>query len=126
VEQYLYALQADPCELTNPVGLASHRRAADVLRERLLRLLATRGEAPAVIDAAAPRPSGQWIVAEEETLFWRESAAANRWPLKFQSISTRPRWLPGSSFCRAASASQRASAASISARQASSPSRRAA
>ena len=37
-------LQADPCEVTNPVGLASHRRAADVLRERLLRLMATRGK----------------------------------------------------------------------------------
>ena len=44
VEQHLYALQADPCEVTNPVGLASHRRAADVLRERLLRLMATRGK----------------------------------------------------------------------------------
>ena len=44
VEQYLYDLQADSCELTNPIGLASHRRAADVLRERLLRLVATRGK----------------------------------------------------------------------------------
>ena len=43
VEQYLYDLQADPCEVTNPVGLASHRRAADVLRERLLRLMAKGG-----------------------------------------------------------------------------------
>ena len=39
-------LQADPYELTNLAGLESHRRAADVLRERLLRLMGEAGEAP--------------------------------------------------------------------------------
>ena len=66
MEQYLYALQADPCEVTNPVGLASHRRAADVLRERLLRLMDEAGEAPAAIEPAQPVPSRQRIVTEEE------------------------------------------------------------
>ena len=68
VEQYLYDLQADPYELTNLVGLESHRRAADVLRERLLRLMGEAGEAPAAIDPAPPKPSRQRIVTEEEAL----------------------------------------------------------
>lgn len=68
VEQFLYDLQADPYELTNLAGLASHRRAADVLRERLLRLMGEAGEAPAAIDPAPPRPSRQRIVTEEEAL----------------------------------------------------------
>ena len=67
-EQYLYDLQADPYELTNLVGLESHRRAADVLQERLLRLMHEAGEAPAAIDPAPPKPSRQRIVTEEEAL----------------------------------------------------------
>ena len=66
VEQYLYDLQADPYELTNLAGLESHPRAADVLRERLLRLMGEAGEAPVAIDPAPPRPSRQRIVTEEE------------------------------------------------------------
>jgi arylsulfatase A-like enzyme len=66
VEQYLYDLQADPYELTNLVGLESHRQAADVMRDRLLRLMVEAGEAPAAIEPAQPVPSRQRIVTEEE------------------------------------------------------------
>ena len=67
-EQHLYDLQADPYELTNLAGLESHRRAADVLRDRLIRRMVEAGESAPMIDPAAPRPSRQRIVTEEEAL----------------------------------------------------------
>jgi arylsulfatase A-like enzyme len=66
VEQYLYDLEADPYELTNLVGLTSHREAADVLRDRLVRRMTEAGEHPPVIDPAPPRPGGQRRVSAAE------------------------------------------------------------
>ena len=67
VEEYLYDLLADPYELTNLIGLDSHRQTADVLRNRLLRRMAEAGEAPAqIITAAAAGKSGQRRVTEQE------------------------------------------------------------
>lgn len=66
VEEYLYDLQADPYELTNLVGLASHRQAADVLKERLIRRMVEAGEEAPVIESAPERPSGQRIVTPAE------------------------------------------------------------
>ena len=68
VEEYLYDLQADPYELTNLVGLESHRQAADVLRDRLLRCMVEAGEPAAIIEPAPARPGGQRIVTEAEAL----------------------------------------------------------
>ncbi len=66
VEEYLYDLKADPYELTNLVGLASHRQAADALRDRLIRRMLEAGEPPATIDPAPARSGGQRIVTEAE------------------------------------------------------------
>lgn len=66
VEQYLYDLEADPYELTNLIGLESHREAADVLRTRLLRRMVAAGEPAPEIVPAAPRPSGQRRVTPDE------------------------------------------------------------
>jgi arylsulfatase A-like enzyme len=52
VEDFLYDLQSDPYELTNLVGLSSHRAVADRLRERLLARMAAAGEAAPTIDNA--------------------------------------------------------------------------
>jgi arylsulfatase A-like enzyme len=68
VEESLYDLQADPYELTNLAGLASHRGVADVLRDRLLRRLREAGEREPAIDPAPPRPGGQRRVTPEEAL----------------------------------------------------------
>jgi hypothetical protein len=43
VEEYLYDLQADPHELTNLIGLASHQEVSTVLRQRLLRRMQDAG-----------------------------------------------------------------------------------
>ena len=66
VEAYLYDLEADPYELTNLIGLGSHRRVAEVMWERLNRRMVLAGEAIAVIEPAPSRPAGQRIVTEEE------------------------------------------------------------
>ncbi len=66
VEQYLYDLQADPHELTNLIGLESHRAVADALRDRLIRRMVAAGEEAPTILAAPPRPSGQRRVLPEE------------------------------------------------------------
>lgn len=66
VEEYLYDLAADPHELHNLVGVESHRGAADVLRERLIRRMEQAGETPPEIVAAEPRRSGQRRVTAEE------------------------------------------------------------
>ncbi|WP_330454949.1 MULTISPECIES: sulfatase-like hydrolase/transferase [unclassified Streptomyces] len=58
-ETELYDLAADPYELDNLAGLASHRAVADELRGELLAWLERiEGVKPAV-ERAAPRPSGQ-------------------------------------------------------------------
>lgn len=66
VEQYLYDLQADPHELTNLIGLESHRAVADALRERLIRRMIAAGEEAPTILAAPPRPGGQRRVLPDE------------------------------------------------------------
>ena len=60
VEQYLYDLYADPYELTNLAGFASHREVSDVLRGTLIRRMREAGETePTTIEPAPPVSSGQ-------------------------------------------------------------------
>ncbi|RME65664.1 MAG: DUF229 domain-containing protein, partial [Caldilineae bacterium] len=66
VEEYLYDLQADPYELTNLIGLESHRETCDVLRERLIRRMVEAGEEEPTIYPAPSRPSGQRRVTQAE------------------------------------------------------------
>ncbi|NOZ27521.1 MAG: sulfatase-like hydrolase/transferase [Chloroflexi bacterium] len=66
VEEYLYDLEADPYELTNLIGLASHQEVAARLRERLIRRMVEIGEAPPTIEPTPARPSGQRRVLPEE------------------------------------------------------------
>lgn len=66
-EDFLYDLEADPHELTNLIGLESHREVARVLRQRLGRRMAAAGEKRVVIKPAAGRPAGQWFVTPAET-----------------------------------------------------------
>jgi arylsulfatase A-like enzyme len=69
VEEFLYDLEADPYELTNLIGLPSHREVAAVMRARLLRRMATAGEAEPVIEPAPEKGrAGQRRVSPEETL----------------------------------------------------------
>ena len=67
VEEYLYDLQADPYELTNLIGLESHRDVVAVMQERLLRRMGDVGEAAPTIEPAPTRPAGQRRVTREET-----------------------------------------------------------
>ena len=67
VEEYLYDLQADPYELTNLIGLESHREVAAAMRERLVRRMVGVGEAEPAIEPAPSRPGGQRRVSREET-----------------------------------------------------------
>jgi choline-sulfatase len=65
-EEFLYDLRADPYELTNLVGLESHRAVADRLRSLLLaRIREVEGRDAAIAPASA-RPAGQRRVAPEE------------------------------------------------------------
>jgi arylsulfatase A-like enzyme len=66
VEECLYDLGTDPYELTNLIGLESHREVAKVMRERLVRRMVEAGEAPPTIEPAPVRPSGQYHVSPEE------------------------------------------------------------
>ena len=66
VEDCLYDLQADPHELNNIVGKASHAEVASVMRERLLRHMRRAGEAEPEIDLAPPTPAGQATLRPEE------------------------------------------------------------
>lgn len=65
-EEFLYDLRADPGELTNLAGLASHRAVADRLRSLLVRRIREIEGRDAVIAPAPPRPAGQRRVAPEE------------------------------------------------------------
>ncbi|MFC9862603.1 MULTISPECIES: sulfatase-like hydrolase/transferase [unclassified Streptomyces] len=58
-ESELYDLAADPYELDNLAGLASHREVADGLRQELLEWLERVEHTEPEIGRAAPRPSGQ-------------------------------------------------------------------
>ncbi|NUR92622.1 MAG: DUF4976 domain-containing protein, partial [Nonomuraea sp.] len=53
-EQALYDLAADPHELSNLAGVASHEGVAAELRSRLLHRMKEAGEAAAVIEPATP------------------------------------------------------------------------
>jgi arylsulfatase A-like enzyme len=66
VEEFLYDLEHDPHELTNLIGLESHREGAAVMRARLLRRMVEVGEQPPAIEPAPARPSGQRRVTAEE------------------------------------------------------------
>jgi arylsulfatase A-like enzyme len=66
VESYLYDLQCDPYELTNLIGLESHREAADVMMARLCRRMQETGESVPEIDKATAIPAGQRRVSELE------------------------------------------------------------
>jgi arylsulfatase A-like enzyme len=65
-EECLYDLYADPYELNNLVGRASHQELASLLRERLMRRMVAAGETTPIIEAAPSRPSGQSYLTEEE------------------------------------------------------------
>jgi arylsulfatase A-like enzyme len=67
VEEFLYDLESDPHELDNRIALESHRKVADVMRERLLRRMAEAGEPVPAIEPAPTRPSGQRRVTAEES-----------------------------------------------------------
>jgi arylsulfatase A-like enzyme len=66
VEEFLYDLEADPHELTNLIGLASHQEVSRILRERLVRRMLAAGESEPTIEAAPVRPSGQRRVSESD------------------------------------------------------------
>jgi arylsulfatase A-like enzyme len=65
VETHLYDLRTDPYELTNLVGLESHRRVAEVMRERLLRRMELAGEGRPKVRAATPRSQGPWRLGSD-------------------------------------------------------------
>lgn len=69
VDSYLYDLQADPYELTNLVGLTTHREVTDRLRSRLAEWMEIAGE-PSVKINPAPERSGnrQLVVSADEAL----------------------------------------------------------
>ncbi len=67
VEEFLYDLQADPHELTNLIGVESHREVAAALRERLIGRRVEAGEREPVIEPApTTRVGGQRRVSPEE------------------------------------------------------------
>ena len=66
VEQYLYDLWSDPYELRNLIELESHRKVAEVMRDRLIRRMVEAGESAPEIEPAPTRMSGQRKVSEEE------------------------------------------------------------
>jgi len=55
VEEFLYDVQADPYELTNLIGLESHREVAERLRNRLIFMMKEAGEEEPEIIPADPR-----------------------------------------------------------------------
>jgi arylsulfatase A-like enzyme len=65
-EEYLYDLASDPHELTNLVGLESHRETADVMRERLIRRMVLAGEEAPTVAPAPARKSGQRRISPAE------------------------------------------------------------
>jgi arylsulfatase A-like enzyme len=65
-EDALYDLLADPYELNNLIGYASHQPVSATLRERLLRRMVEAGEPEPRISPAPLRPSGQKMVFKNE------------------------------------------------------------
>jgi arylsulfatase A-like enzyme len=67
-ETHLYDLFADPYELDNLIGLESHARVAEVMRERLMHCMRRAGEAPPEIDLAEALAAGQRKLSDTEAL----------------------------------------------------------
>ena len=68
IEEFLYDLEADPHELCNLIGYASHREVSAVMRKRLLRYIQeVEGYQPDILSAQICE-SGQRIVTAEETM----------------------------------------------------------
>lgn len=67
-EEFLYDLLADPYELTNLIGHASHAEVSAIMRARLVRRMVAAGEdAPEIVPAPVPsRPGGQRRVSAAE------------------------------------------------------------
>ncbi len=66
-EEFLYDLLADPYELTNLVGFASHEAVKSVLRERLIRRMVQAGEAaPTIVSAPVTQKGFQRHVTTAE------------------------------------------------------------
>jgi arylsulfatase A-like enzyme len=65
-ERYLYDLEDDPYELSNLIGLASHREVAGILRQRLLRRMVAAGEREPVITATPAERRGPRRVTTQE------------------------------------------------------------
>jgi arylsulfatase A-like enzyme len=66
VEAYLYDLQADPYELTNLIGVESHRPVSDRMQARLIKRMTAAGEAAPTIEPAKSWPAGQRKVTAAE------------------------------------------------------------
>lgn len=66
VEEFLYDLEADPYELTNLIGLESHREVANRMKERLIKRMVQAGERAPIIQDAPVVQSGQRLVTAEE------------------------------------------------------------
>ncbi len=66
IEEYLYDLETDPYEITNLIMEESHRKAANVLKQRLLRRMMEAEGVTAVIESSPCHPSGQRSITEEE------------------------------------------------------------
>jgi arylsulfatase A-like enzyme len=66
IEACLYDLQADPYELTNLIGLESHRTVAAIMQERLMRRMVEAGESVPTVEPAPGQRSGQRRVLPEE------------------------------------------------------------
>lgn len=66
VESHLYDLAADPYELHNLVGFASHRELCDQLGERLVARMVAAGEHVPTITTAAVTTGKQWALLPEE------------------------------------------------------------
>ncbi len=65
-EAYLYDMEFDPYELSNLIGLSSHRQVANRMKERLLKRMAEVGEALPIIHDAAVTPGGGRVVGPQE------------------------------------------------------------
>ena len=66
-EDALYDLECDPYELCNLIDFQSHRKVADVMRERLLRRMKEAGEAvPGITPPKEIKAAGQRRVTDEE------------------------------------------------------------
>ena len=66
VEEALYDLMSDPCELVNLIELESHREVAEKMRQRLIKCMEAADEESPVIEEKPKKPSGQRKVLSRE------------------------------------------------------------